>query len=141
MASLFGSITQAHNVRNHLSLFWHRLLYKSFSAHANALLRLFGVSSHRSGSSPIAIMTIRLIKNTLIFAENTFMHAVVSWKLGTCCTFNRSTAFYCIQLVAFVIKGVIQHWWNAFKRKHERKLPLALKSVTEYVIGYLWVLC
>ena len=128
---LFGPIREAYNLRRYWSIFWHRLIYKSFNAHAAGILSLLG-QNRRSLAS-------RLLRNFLVFAFSAVMHGVVSWKLGNQCAFDRHLCFWLLQPVGFVLEGLVTSCWRKWK---VHPLSVAHPSpvvIFERFVGYIWV--
>jgi hypothetical protein len=128
---LFGPITEAYNMRRYWSIFWHRLIYKSFNAYAAAILSLLGQKRRT--------LTSQLLRNFLVFAFSAAMHGVVSWKLGNECAFGRNLIFWLLQPVAFVMEGFVVSFWRNRRIHLLIKIsPIALAAFERFV-GYIWV--
>jgi hypothetical protein len=121
--SLFRTVTDAYSMRRFWGVFWHRLIYRAFSAHAAALSRCFGL--------PRRGMSTRLINNFLVFVFSAVWHSCVSWKLGNACAWNRNMLFWLWQPVSFVIEGLVQAWW--------RRVCKTQYPIFERAVGYAWV--
>lgn len=128
---LFGPITEAYSMRRYWSIFWHRLIYKSFTAHAAALLSFFRV---RRGT-----MASRLMQNFLVFFFSAGMHGLVSWRLGNRCGFGKNLVFWLLQPLAFLVEGIAVSSWKKIRTYMLLYVPQLPLSIFERMIGYMWV--
>lgn len=128
---LFGSITQAYSMRRFWSMFWHRLIYRSFSSHAAVITSTLGMNQRTSVS--------RIVNNWLVFLFSALMHGVVFWQFGTKCAWSSSMWYWLLQPVAFVLEGVGQQFWGRFRWRWLAWVkPQVLKGF-ERMVGYVWV--
>jgi hypothetical protein len=121
---LFRTFADAYSMRRYWGIFWHRLIYRAFSAHAYALSSWFGL--------PKRGLATRLVCNMLVFAFSAVWHGAVSWQLGNRCAWNRSLMFWLWQPASFVVEGLVQAGW--------RRLCKTRYIAFERVVGYLWVM-
>jgi hypothetical protein len=122
--SLFRTMADAYSMRRFWGVFWHRLIYRAFSAHAVALSGSLGL--------PKRGMVTRIANNLLVFAFSAVWHGAVSWKQGNECAWNRSLVFWLLQPLAFVIEGFVQAWWR-------KRVLAGSHPIFERVVGYVWV--
>ena len=129
---IFGPISTAYTVRRYWGLFWHRIIYRSFSAYATVILNSVGL---RRGT-----VTRRLFNNALVFAISGIMHGTVSWGLGNRCAWGRSLGYWMLQPVAFVLEGYVQAMWARCRgRMNLNESEQRAVLVFERMIGYTWV--
>lgn len=129
---IFGPISTAYTVRRYWGLFWHRIIYRSFSAYATVVSDLLGL---RRGN-----ITRRLFNNALVFALSGIMHGTVSWGLGNRCAWGRSLGYWMLQPVAFVLEGFVQAAWERCRgQMHLNKSGQRAVLVFERIVGYTWV--
>lgn len=129
---LFGRISDAYTMRRFWSLFWHRLVYKSYSFHAAAISTRLGIKQGTVFS--------RIFNNFMVFVLSAIMHATVIWKFGSKCAWGRSMVYWVMQPLAFVLEGIVQFYWGKFKRSRLSKVRPSVLSIFERVIGYAWVM-
>lgn len=134
---LFGSITEAYTVRKFWSRFWHRLIYRSFRAHAS----LFSSKVLRIRRRSILS---RYVNNALVFFLSGLMHTLVEWthsgRVSECDCWG-VTVWYCMQFGAILAEEVMQRTWAMV----ENRLPLVkeqrkLLQMMRRGVGYLWVM-
>lgn len=128
---LFGPISEAYTVRRYWSIFWHRLIYKTFNAHASRILSIFGQRKRT--------LTSRLLQNFLVFAFSAVMHGAVSWKLGAQCAFDRHLLFWLLQPVPFVIEGLVASFWKRWRLYLLQIFSTSTIAAFERLVGYVWV--
>lgn len=128
---LFGSITEVYNMRRYWSIFWHRLIYKSFNAHAGTILSLFGMQEKT--------LAYRLLRNELVFFLSALQHWAVSWRIGNPCA-GGDFKYWMLQPLAFVIEGYIEHLWGQVRPFLLRRIHPVLLKIVERVVGYVWVI-
>lgn len=133
---LFGSITEAYTVRNFWSRFWHRLIYRSFHAHASLFSKkVLGI---RRGAA-----FARYANNGFVFLLSGLMHTLVERRQreqNSECSCWGVTLWYCMQLAAIVLEDMIQRAWVRI----EVRLPLGTRQrnslrVMKMLVGYIWV--
>lgn len=134
---LFGQIGQAYSVRRYWSHFWHLLVYRSFSAHAEYMI--IKVTGTRKRTK----MT-RYVNNACVFVLSGLMHALVEWTLspdscsrcGCWATFWR----YCLQIGAIIVEELFQ---NVVQKLECRMIPPQTRYIfvttLHNVSGYIWV--
>jgi hypothetical protein len=127
---LFGPITEAYSMRRYWSIFWHRLIYKTFNAHAATILSLFGQDRRSVGS--------RLSQNFLVFAFSAAMHAAVSWRLGNRCA-GGDLRWWLLQPLAFVLEGLVASLWKKLRSDVLVKVHPSALIAFERVVGHMWV--
>jgi hypothetical protein len=126
-------------MRRFWTLFWHRLIYRSFNSHATFISRCLGISPNSKN------FFSRFFKNYLVFLLSGIMHGAVSWKFGTPCAWKASLQYWLLQPAAFVLEGVVQAFWGKLKRSglfrkwFEGMRPEVLEGF-EKTVGYTWVL-
>jgi hypothetical protein len=129
---LFGQITQVYSMRRFWSLFWHRLVYRSFHSHSIKISSWFGVEQRTLSS--------RFINNFLVFFLSGLMHGLVLRQFGVECAWRGSMEHYLLQPVAFMLEGVVQHYWGRFRRNKLSRIQPSVLSALERIVGYTWVL-
>ena len=129
---LFGCLSEAYSMRNFWKMFWHRLVYKSFNAHASIISSTIRIPQGTSFS--------RIFNNSLVFLLSAFMHATVTWKHESQCAWGRDMMFWCAQPLAFLLEGVVQRYWKAFRRTMLSRMNPFFLNAFERFIGYVWVL-
>lgn len=129
---LFGQITQVYSMRRFWSLFWHRLVYRSFHSHAIKISSWFGVKQRTLSS--------RLINNFLVFFLSGLMHGLVLRQFGVECAWRGSMKHYMSQPVAFMLEGGVQYYWGRFRRSNLSRVQPSVLLVLERIVGYTWVL-
>ena len=112
------------------SMWWHRLIYRSFNSHAEFLLRPLGL---RKGTT-----LYRTLAAFLVFGMSAVMHAMVTWKYGNQCAWGRSMIYWILHPVAFILEGVVQASWYGLKRRFRIRIS-GLVDVFERLVGYVWV--
>ncbi|KAH6954448.1 membrane bound O-acyl transferase family-domain-containing protein [Fusarium avenaceum] len=135
---LFGQIGQAYSVRRYWSHFWHLLVYRSFSAHAEYMTTKVTGTRKRT-------TIMRYANNALVFVLSGLMHAVVERTLnpGSCSRCGCWATFwrYSLQIVAMVAEELFQ---NVTQELEHRLIPAQTryKCVTTIhrVSGYTWVI-
>lgn len=133
---LFGSITEAYTARKFWSCFWHRLIYRSFKAHASVFSRILRIRKGRRVS--------RYVNNALVFLLSGLMHTLVELKQpgnGPACGCWGVTIWYCMQLGAILAEELVQKAWAEV----EKHLPLGKKEhlmlqIVKRALGYTWVI-
>ncbi|KAF2728075.1 hypothetical protein EJ04DRAFT_504692 [Polyplosphaeria fusca] len=131
---IMGLVSAAKTVRGFWGGFWHRILYRSFNAHAASL-------SHRLGFEK-GTLAARMMNNFLVFMFSAVMHSAVSARIGNQCAWGRNMAFWLLQPLAFVMEGVVQALWRRYwSTVALSKRQLQLLHGAEAVAGYCWVLC
>lgn len=129
---IFGAVSVAYTVRGYWGLFWHRIIYRSFSGYATFISNSLGL---RRGT-----MTRRLFDNAVVFALSGIMHGAVSWGLGNRCAWNRSLGYWMLQPVAFLLEGLVQAGWTGCRGKMQlSKMGQRVVKVFERAVGYAWV--
>jgi hypothetical protein len=128
---LFGRITEAYSMRRFWSMFWHKLIYRSFISHAAAISSSFGINQKTTFS--------RLLNNCLVFLLSSIMHGAVLWEFGTKCAWSASMRYWLLQPIAFVLEGVVQYYWGKFCRRRLGWLSPGVLRVFERSVGYMWV--
>ncbi|KAL6708276.1 hypothetical protein ACN47E_003200 [Coniothyrium glycines] len=127
---LFGPITEAYTMRRYWSIFWHRLIYKSFNVHAAALLGCLGMN-HRTALH-------RFLKNSLVFLLSAVNHALISWRVGDRCA-GRDAKYWLLQPIAFVVEGLVAYHWKKLRSNWLTKAHPKMVSTFERCAGYVWV--
>jgi hypothetical protein len=128
---LFGRISEAYSMRRFWSFFWHRLIYRSFNSHAAVISRSLGFRQWTVFS--------RLLNNYIVFLMSGVMHAAVLWKFETKCAWSATMRYWSMQVVAFVLEGVVQHYWGRFRQTRLTRARPAVLSGFERLVGYVWV--
>ncbi|KAF2688439.1 hypothetical protein K458DRAFT_148106 [Lentithecium fluviatile CBS 122367] len=128
---LFGQISEAYSMRRFWSLFWHKLIYRSFNSHAATISRGVGINQKTVVS--------RLVNNYLVFLLSGIMHGAVMWKFGIPCAWSASMQYWLLQPVAFVLEGVVQHCWGRFGRSRLSWVRPSVLAAFERIVGYMWV--
>ncbi|CAJ0546763.1 Ff.00g013900.m01.CDS01 [Fusarium sp. VM40] len=135
---LFGQIWQAYSVRRYWSHFWHLLVYRSFSAHAEYMV------TKVTGTRKRTTMT-RYANNACVFVLSGLMHALVERTLnrdscslcGCWATFWR----YCLQVGAIISEEVFQ---RVIAELEHRLIPGEVRSMfaatMHRITGYIWVI-
>lgn len=139
---LFGSIRDTVTMRGFWALFWHRIVYKSFSYHAGILsTRLLHFLRIRGRRRSIIE---RYMRNYLVFVISGLMHTFVDWRAGAAwtCALWPDLWYWSVQPVAFALEGIVQWAWIRFLRPNK---PLTqtrryLLRAVERTIGHVWVL-
>ncbi|SPJ76001.1 uncharacterized protein FTOL_05732 [Fusarium torulosum] len=135
---LFGQIGQAYSVRRYWSHFWHLLVYRSFSAHADYLTSKVTRSRKRTAMK-------RYANNSCVFVLSGLMHALVEWTLNpdscTNCGCWGTNRRYCLQIGAIIAEEVFQ---KAMQEVEHRLIPSQMRSIfvktLHRVFGYTWVI-
>lgn len=128
----FGQITKAYTMRRFWSMFWHRVIYRSFNAHAALISRYILRLRQRT---PIS----RVINGLLVFGISAVMHSLVSQKMGNKCAWGRSMLYWMWQPVAFVLEDSVQAIWGSMRGKVVGVVGIKVVKVLERIIGYAWV--
>jgi hypothetical protein len=135
---LFGQIGKAYSVRKYWSHFWHLLVYRSFSAHAEYMIVKV------TGTRKRTTLT-RYANNACVFVLSGLMHALVERTLnpdscsrcGCWATFWR----YCLQVVAIISEEVFQ---RVIAKLEHRLIPGEVRSMfiaaMHRITGYIWVI-
>jgi len=126
---LFGQITKAYTMRRYWSLFWHRLIYRSFNAHATATSSWLGINQKTIFSS--------FFNNWLVFLLSGIMHGAVFWKLRAPSAWSRNLKYWLLQPVAFMLERVVQHYWG--KARSSLRVQHSVLAFFERIVGYIWV--
>ncbi|KAI6758339.1 hypothetical protein HG530_010579 [Fusarium avenaceum] len=135
---LFGQIGQAYSVRRYWSHFWHLLVYRSFSAHAEYMI------IKATGTRKRTEMT-RYVNNACVFVLSGLMHALVEWTLspdscsrcGCWATFWR----YCLQFGAIIVEEVFQNVGQKLEcRLIQAQTRYMFVTTLHRVSGYIWVI-
>ncbi|KAF2636270.1 hypothetical protein P280DRAFT_473121 [Massarina eburnea CBS 473.64] len=129
----FGVISQVWSIRRFWNMFWHRVIYRSFSSHASIISRALGIRQN----SQLA----RYVNAFLVFGLSAVMHSLISAKFGNRCAWGRTMAYWTMQPVAFILEHVVQSVWHATLRRSVRRLlgNNGLLNVCERLVGYVWV--
>jgi hypothetical protein len=127
----FGSVAQAWSVRRFWGVFWHKLIYRSFSAHAAAITQALGVRQKTAFS--------RLLNNCMVFAMSGVMHGAVLWQFGYKCAWSTSMRYWMLQPVAFVLEGVVQAMWWKVRQSWLSGVRERVLVGVERAVGYAWV--
>jgi hypothetical protein len=128
---LFGQITEAYSMRRFWSLFWHKLIYRSFNSHAAVISSWLGINQRTAFS--------RLLNNYLVFLLSGIMHGAVLWQFGSKCAWSASMRYWLLQPVAFALEGVVQHYWGKVRRKRLGVVKPGVLEAFERMVGYTWV--
>jgi hypothetical protein len=128
---LFGQVTQAYSMRRYWSMFWHKLIYRSFNSHAAVISNALGIN-HKTVFS-------RIFNNSLVFLLSGIMHGAVLWQFGVKCAWSASMRYWLLQPVALVLEGVVQFLWEKFRRRFLNCVRPGVLGVFERVVGHTWV--
>ncbi|CAI6336766.1 unnamed protein product [Periconia digitata] len=129
----FGDITEAYTMRRFWNMFWHRVIYRSFNAHAALISRYVLRMRQRT---PVT----RVINGLLVFGISAVMHAMVSARFGNSCAWGRSMLYWMWQPMAFVLEDTVQAGWRrGLRSKVRRVLGESGVRVLGRGVGYLWV--
>jgi hypothetical protein len=126
-------------MRRFWTLFWHRLIYKSFNSHAAFISRCLGIPQNKKN------VFSRVFKNYIVFLLSGIMHGAVSWMFGTPCAWKASLRYWLLQPVAFVLEGMVQFLWGKLRRSDYFRKSFSwvtpeMMSAFERTVGYLWVI-
>ena len=124
---LYGSPRQMYTLRRFWGKYWHRLVYRSYTAYGSVvserLLRL------RRDS-----LVGRLVVNFVVFFLSGIIHALVTWQLGLRCGYWEDIAWFCCNFAGILLEEGVQwvvfrllcghRWWN---------------GATSKGVGFLWV--
>lgn len=134
----FGSIAEAYTVRRFWASYWHRLVYRSFTAHAGYLAHR--VLRLRRGAFS------RYLINTLVFVFSGLMHYAVAWLSmpETCAAYGCGNSFWLwpLQVLGMAAESLVQAAFGYM----EKRLVLnqggtVLSNAVKKTIGYGWVIC
>jgi hypothetical protein len=127
----FGVISKAYTMRGFWSMFWHRVIYRSFSSHAALVSSTLGIKQRTT--------LARYVNGFLVFGLSAIMHAMVTAKYGNPCAWGRSMFYWILQPFAFMIEGMVQFFWGKVRRRIEGSVNASMLDVFERVVGYVWV--
>lgn len=128
---LFGRISEAYTMRGWWSLWWHRLIYRSFNSHTAVVTGALGIKQRGA--------FYRALNAFVVFGLSGVMHATVTWKMGSSCAWGRSIFYWFLQPVAFMIEGVVQFYWGKIRQRIEGKVNSKVLGAFELAVGYSWV--
>ncbi|KAF2712586.1 hypothetical protein K504DRAFT_488980 [Pleomassaria siparia CBS 279.74] len=126
----FGQITKAYTMRRFWSMWWHKVIYRSFSSHAALMSSTLGIKQRTTLG--------RTVNGFLVFGMSAVMHAMVLWKYGNSCAWGRSMMYWMLQPVAFLVEGIVQSLWARFTKRLQWLHPAVLGAF-EMVVGFAWV--
>lgn len=126
---MFGSILHVYSVRFYWAKFWHLIIYKSFSAHSASIIWWVGIREKT--------VVTRFTRNALVFILSAVMHGLVDWRMQPRCTFSRSLLYWFMQPMAFVMEGLVQHYWKQWTGDSTQS-PSKIRTVFERLVGYMW---
>ncbi|KAF1960938.1 hypothetical protein CC80DRAFT_489168 [Byssothecium circinans] len=131
----FGVVTKVWTIRRFWNMFWHRVIYRSFSVHASTFSKALGVSQ--------GTQLARYVNAFLVFWLSAVMHAMVSSHLGNPCAWGRSMLYWMLQPVAFILEAVVQGVWSASGGRKAMRKAVGQGALEwfEMMVGYVWVLC
>ena len=134
----FGQITKAWTMRRFWNMFWHRVIYRSFSRHASTI-------SNKVLGIPPRTQLARYVDAFLVFGLSAVMHALVTARMGNKCAWIRSMLYWLMQPVAFALEALVQRVWMASgaRRKMEKVVGGRrgwLVEGFERGVGFFWVL-
>ncbi|PVH97735.1 hypothetical protein DM02DRAFT_684370 [Periconia macrospinosa] len=129
----YGNILEAYSMRHFWGKFWHRVIYRSFNAHAAIISRYVLRLRQRT-------QVTRVVNGLLVFGLSAVMHALVSVRLGNRCAWGRSMWYWMWQPVAFVLEDFVQGVWGKCRGRVAGWIGARGVKVLERGVGYVWVM-
>ena len=137
--AFYGNILDAYSVKNLWGLFWHRLVYRSFSAHAQYLCETF---------FPLRSYDLarRYFTTTIVFALSGEIHRaivrIMTPERCSRCGCDNSFWWYALQVFGMMLEAVVQGVYRYVERMLLLEFSTTIeRAVLVRVVGYVWVLC
>ena len=102
--ALFGSPLEAYSLRRFWSYFWHRIVYRSYTAYGLRISR--GLCGLRGRS-----LAEKVFVSMFVFLLSGVMHALVTW-CATGCGYWRDIQWFLLNGVAMVGETMVVKWWT-----------------------------
>lgn len=127
----YGSPLEAYTIRRFWGKFWHRAVYRCYTAYARIIV-------HRFLWIKPASSLDRILINFCIFLFSGIAHALVSWQMGLKRGVWQDVAWFCANYLAIMVERLFQSCVERLPLSPSIKSIPALRVLSR-IMGYIWV--